>query len=274
MHDAEELRRFARQDWAAAARGKELYWRDWKRKHGAAAGIRMADELRKQVLAQKPGWPSDEERREDWEAHWREIDAFDRLDAWRSRVSRGGEKMGKSHGNVSRRDFFTHHAQSETMDCGLACLRMVRDWLGLEVSEPKLREWWSPEDGIEPNKMRSAIASLVGERSAKLVSRVEVQTLVDVQTANLLSEPEKFLLVLLISYWNEEGYNPRHWIVARDFRKLSNAFSIKGTAKPPRGGELELVALVHDPLQTVPYRQSWQSILAAPVIEGIFLTAR
>ncbi|MDC3960786.1 hypothetical protein [Polyangium jinanense] len=42
MHDAEELRRFARKDWAAAARGKEHSFRDWKRKHGPAAGIRIA----------------------------------------------------------------------------------------------------------------------------------------------------------------------------------------------------------------------------------------
>ncbi|HVK65623.1 MAG TPA: hypothetical protein VM694_14165 [Polyangium sp.] len=85
MHDPEELRRFASQDWAAAARGKELYWRDWKKQHGPAAGIRIADELRKQVLAQKPGWPSDEERREDLETHRRVLEAFDKLDAWRGR---------------------------------------------------------------------------------------------------------------------------------------------------------------------------------------------
>lgn len=79
VRDPEELRRFARQDWAAAQRDKELYWRDWKRQHGPAAGIRIADELRKQVLAQKPGWPSDEEREEDLRTHLRVIEALQRV---------------------------------------------------------------------------------------------------------------------------------------------------------------------------------------------------
>ena len=38
-------------------RDKALYWRDYKWKHGAAAGIRIADELRRQVLALRPDWP-------------------------------------------------------------------------------------------------------------------------------------------------------------------------------------------------------------------------
>jgi hypothetical protein len=38
-------------------RDKALYWRDYKRKHGPAAGIRIADELRRQVLALRPDWP-------------------------------------------------------------------------------------------------------------------------------------------------------------------------------------------------------------------------
>jgi hypothetical protein len=77
MRDPEDLRRFARQDWAAAQRGKDLYWRDWKRRHGPAAAIRMADELRKQVIAQRPDWPTEEERAEDLAAHLRLIKALD-----------------------------------------------------------------------------------------------------------------------------------------------------------------------------------------------------
>ncbi|MDI1448755.1 hypothetical protein [Polyangium sp. 6x1] len=194
-----------------------------------------------------------------------------------------GGGMGKGQGGADGSDF-THHTQSGDMDCGLACLRMVRDWLGLGVPEPELRKGWSREKGIDPEPMGLAIASLVGKRAEELRSRDEVQklvvektsrdkvqTLVAEQTANLLSYSEKYLLVLLISYWNEDGNNPRHWIIARNFRVLFNEFSTKKTkAKSPK--QRELVALVHDPLQTWPYRQAWASILAAPVLHGFLLT--
>ncbi|WP_438043521.1 hypothetical protein [Sorangium sp. So ce128] len=88
MRDLDELRRFARQDWAAAQRDKELYWRDWKKQHGPAAGVRIADELRKQVLAQRPAWPSDGEREEDLATHLRVLEALDRLPPRRRRVAR------------------------------------------------------------------------------------------------------------------------------------------------------------------------------------------
>ncbi|WP_437620337.1 hypothetical protein [Sorangium sp. So ce1151] len=88
MRNADELRRFARQGWEAAQRDKELYWRDWKRQHGPAAGIRIADELRKQVLTQKPSWPREEERREDLATHLRVLEALDRVAARRRRPAR------------------------------------------------------------------------------------------------------------------------------------------------------------------------------------------
>jgi hypothetical protein len=88
VRDPEDLRRFASQDWGAAARSKEQYWRDWKRQHGPAAAIRMADELRRQALAQKPGWPTEEERRADHAAHLRVLEAFERLDAFRKQAAR------------------------------------------------------------------------------------------------------------------------------------------------------------------------------------------
>ena len=85
VRDADELRKFARQGWAAAQRDKERYWRDYKRLHGPSAGIRIADELRKQVLAQKTDWPSEQERQEDHVAHLRLIEALDRLPSRRRR---------------------------------------------------------------------------------------------------------------------------------------------------------------------------------------------
>lgn len=78
VRDAKALREFARRDWAAAARSKELYWRDWKRQHGPAAGIRVADELRRQVLAARPEWPLEREREEDLATHLRLIEVIRR----------------------------------------------------------------------------------------------------------------------------------------------------------------------------------------------------
>lgn len=90
QRDPEDLRRFITLvDFRAAARDKELYWRDWKEKHGPAAGIRIADELRRQVIAQRPSFPSPGERREDLEAHLREIEAFQCFDDARRRASPG-----------------------------------------------------------------------------------------------------------------------------------------------------------------------------------------
>lgn len=79
MRNPDDLRQFARQDWAKIQRDKDLYWRDYKRQHGPAAGIRIAEELRQQALAQKPGWPSEEERREDYETHLRVLEALSRV---------------------------------------------------------------------------------------------------------------------------------------------------------------------------------------------------
>lgn len=82
--DPEDLRRFVHLvDLRAAARDKEHYWRDWKKRHGPAGGIRIADELRRQVIAQKPSFPGERDRQDDLETHLRVIEALHRLDAWR-----------------------------------------------------------------------------------------------------------------------------------------------------------------------------------------------
>ena len=62
---------FLRRDWALISLATAGYWRDWKREHGPAGGIRMADELRRQVIEQRPGWPSEAERDEDLATHLR-----------------------------------------------------------------------------------------------------------------------------------------------------------------------------------------------------------
>ena len=73
---------------ALADRLKALYWRDWKRRHGSAAGIRIADELRKQALAARPRRTLDEDRRRDEATHARVLAALTRVPARRSRSAR------------------------------------------------------------------------------------------------------------------------------------------------------------------------------------------
>ena len=51
------------------------------RRDGPAGGIRIADELRRQVLAMHPDWPSQRERDEDLATHLRVIDALRRVPA-------------------------------------------------------------------------------------------------------------------------------------------------------------------------------------------------
>ncbi|MCK6591637.1 MAG: hypothetical protein L6Q76_29125 [Polyangiaceae bacterium] len=79
MRDPAALLDFARRNWSEAERLKAIYWRDWKRRRGPAAGIRVADELRLQVLRMRPGWPSARERQADLAAHLRVIEALRRV---------------------------------------------------------------------------------------------------------------------------------------------------------------------------------------------------
>ncbi|MEO7331216.1 MAG: hypothetical protein ABI193_21755 [Minicystis sp.] len=79
MRDPDAARAFVETPWASAARDKAAYWREWKRRNGPAASIQLADELRRQVIAARPDWPSEEERREDFEMHLRLIDIIRRV---------------------------------------------------------------------------------------------------------------------------------------------------------------------------------------------------
>lgn len=83
VRDADDLRAFARRDWAAAALAKEHFRCSFHQQHGPAVAIRIADELRKQVLTQEPGWPGEQERREDLAAHLRLVELLDRFEARR-----------------------------------------------------------------------------------------------------------------------------------------------------------------------------------------------
>lgn len=79
VRDPAALRAFAQRDWASLERDQERYWRDQKAREGPAACIRVADQLRRQVIAVRPDWPSERERREDLAMHLRLIDVIRRV---------------------------------------------------------------------------------------------------------------------------------------------------------------------------------------------------
>ena len=60
------LREYVARDWEAVRESKERYWAE---ELSAADRIRLADSLRLSVLAAAPGWPSDEHRIDDLDAH-------------------------------------------------------------------------------------------------------------------------------------------------------------------------------------------------------------
>jgi hypothetical protein len=77
------IREFMARDWAAARRLKESYWGDRIARLGPSEGIRIADELRRQMQLQDPAWPSADLRTADLAAHVRLADLFRRGDAAR-----------------------------------------------------------------------------------------------------------------------------------------------------------------------------------------------
>ena len=47
------------------------FWQTWRRRHGVAGAVRLADDLRRQALLACPDWPSPEERQADLAMHIR-----------------------------------------------------------------------------------------------------------------------------------------------------------------------------------------------------------
>ena len=66
-----DIHDYVGRDWDAARAAKDRYWAARIRRLGPGEGLRVADELRRQVLAQQPGWPSSTERSADLAAHVR-----------------------------------------------------------------------------------------------------------------------------------------------------------------------------------------------------------
>jgi hypothetical protein len=63
------IREFVGRDWAAVRRAKDRYWGERIARLGAAEGLRIADELRRQAQRQHPQWPTAADRRADLDAH-------------------------------------------------------------------------------------------------------------------------------------------------------------------------------------------------------------
>src|SRR5687768_9923078 len=51
------IRAFVARDWEAARESKASYWAERIDRLGAAEGLRIAEQLRRHVLACDPGWP-------------------------------------------------------------------------------------------------------------------------------------------------------------------------------------------------------------------------
>ncbi len=65
------IREFLARDWAAVRDAKDRYWRDRIERLGPAEAFRIAEELRRQLLAQDPRWPDASARRDDLLSHVR-----------------------------------------------------------------------------------------------------------------------------------------------------------------------------------------------------------
>lgn len=66
-----DVEAFLKRDWGLVAASKEDYWADRKRRLGPGEGLRIGDELRRQVLAVRPEYPTAEDRAEDIACHAR-----------------------------------------------------------------------------------------------------------------------------------------------------------------------------------------------------------
>ncbi|MPZ17290.1 MAG: hypothetical protein GEV06_05175 [Luteitalea sp.] len=64
-----DIRRYMSRDWSAARDAKDAYWAARIGRLGPSEGLRIADELRRQAIRQRPGWPDLEDRQRDLAAH-------------------------------------------------------------------------------------------------------------------------------------------------------------------------------------------------------------
>jgi hypothetical protein len=74
-----DLLDFARRDHELVESWKVAYWADFGRVQGPTALMAIADGLRRHVMAIRPDWPTEADRRADLEAHARVSGALHRV---------------------------------------------------------------------------------------------------------------------------------------------------------------------------------------------------
>lgn len=74
---------FMARDWHSARDAKDAYWTERVRRLGPLEAMRIADELRRQVLLQHPDWPDAASRHDDLRHHVRMTELFARVDSAR-----------------------------------------------------------------------------------------------------------------------------------------------------------------------------------------------
>ena len=80
------IRDFVARDWHRLRESKDDYWAARIARLGPAEGLRIAGELRAQVMAIHPDWPSAADRDADLADHARLADLFRRADAARRSI--------------------------------------------------------------------------------------------------------------------------------------------------------------------------------------------
>jgi hypothetical protein len=74
----QDIQAYMARDWAAVRDAKDAYWAERVERLGPAEGLRIAEELRLQAQLLHPGWPSEDDRREDLATHVRVRALLDR----------------------------------------------------------------------------------------------------------------------------------------------------------------------------------------------------
>jgi len=75
------IREFVARDWDAARNAKDAYWSERIARLGPLEGFRIADQLRRQALAQDPAWPHPADRHQDLLSHIRVSELLRRADS-------------------------------------------------------------------------------------------------------------------------------------------------------------------------------------------------
>ncbi|MCP4549225.1 MAG: hypothetical protein GY835_22455 [bacterium] len=74
-----DLRAYTERDWSLVRELKQRYWAERKRTLTPDATLRIADDLRRHVLALRPDWPDEREREADLKVHARVSECLRRV---------------------------------------------------------------------------------------------------------------------------------------------------------------------------------------------------